>query len=97
MEGIFLYKIILTILFGMLLGLVSSIPVGAVQLEVIKKTINGHIKPAIAIACGSATSDFIYGILTLRLRPFYHEQAVPGCHIFPGHTRVVVSSVPRGA
>ena len=65
MEGIFFYKIILTILFGMVLGLVSSIPVGAVQLEVIKKTINGHIKPAIATACGSATSDFIYGILTL--------------------------------
>lgn len=65
MEGLLLCKILLTILFGMLLGLVSSIPVGAVQLEVIKKSINGHIKPAIATACGSATSDLIYGILTL--------------------------------
>lgn len=65
MEGTLFYKITATVLFGMFLGLVSSIPVGAVQLEVIKKSISGHIKPAIATACGSATSDFIYGILTL--------------------------------
>jgi threonine/homoserine/homoserine lactone efflux protein len=32
---------------------------------VIKKTINGHTKPAIVTALGSATSDFIYGMLTL--------------------------------
>ncbi len=31
----------------------------------IKKTINGHTKPAIVTALGSATSDFIYGMLTL--------------------------------
>ncbi len=40
-------------------------PVGAVQLEVAKKAINGHLTPAIAVAVGSATSDFIYGVLTL--------------------------------
>lgn len=40
-------------------------PVGAVQLEVAKKAINGHLMPAIAVAIGSASSDFIYGVLTL--------------------------------
>lgn len=65
MDTLYAGKIAITILFGLLLGLVSSIPVGAVQLEVIKKSINGHIKPAIATACGSATSDLIYGMLTL--------------------------------
>lgn len=59
------YKLLLTVLFGIMIGFLSSIPVGAVQLEVIKKTINGHLKPAIATACGSATSDLLYGILTL--------------------------------
>ena len=61
----FFYKLFLTASFGILLGFVSSIPVGAVQLEVIKKTINGHLKPAIATACGSATSDLLYGVLAL--------------------------------
>ncbi|HQO40194.1 MAG TPA: LysE family transporter [Spirochaetota bacterium] len=65
MDYFFILKLAATIIFGVLLGFVSSIPVGAVQLEVIKKTINGHKKPAIATACGSATSDFIYGMLAL--------------------------------
>jgi len=49
----------------MILGFLSSMPVGAVQLEVAKKAINGHLMPAILVAIGSATSDLIYGILTL--------------------------------
>lgn len=57
--------IIITVIFAAILGAISSIPVGAVQLEVIKKSINGHFKPAAATALGSATSDFIYGFLTL--------------------------------
>lgn len=65
MDFIFLFKIVGTIIFALILGMLSSIPVGAIQLEVIKKSIHGHVKPAIATAIGSATSDFIYGILTL--------------------------------
>lgn len=51
--------------FGLVLGFLSAIPVGAVQLEVAKKAMNGQIFHAIAVAIGSATSDFIYGMLTL--------------------------------
>lgn len=51
--------------FSLFIGFLSAIPVGAVQVEVAKKAINGHLMPAIAVALGSATSDFIYGILTL--------------------------------
>jgi len=65
MDYSYILKILATILFGLMLGFISSIPVGAVQLEVIKKTINGHTKPAIVTALGSATSDLIYGMLTL--------------------------------
>lgn len=56
---------IFTIIFGLFLGFLSAIPIGAVQLEVAKKAINGHLWPAIAIALGSATSDCLYGVLTL--------------------------------
>ncbi len=65
MDCVYISKIIVTVLFGLMLGFLSSIPVGAVQLEVIKKAINGHIKPAIVTALGSASSDLIYGLLTL--------------------------------
>lgn len=64
-DYILLLKFILLIAIGLIMGFLSSIPVGAVQVEVAKKAINGHLKPAIIIAIGSATSDFIYGFLTL--------------------------------
>jgi threonine/homoserine/homoserine lactone efflux protein len=47
------------------MGFLSAIPVGAVQLQVIKKAIRGLRKPAIMIALGSGTSDLVYGILML--------------------------------
>jgi threonine/homoserine/homoserine lactone efflux protein len=65
MDYIFFLKLCVTVIFGTVLGFLTSIPVGAVQLEVIKKTINGHKKPAIATAMGSATSDLLYGFLAL--------------------------------
>lgn len=65
MEYVYILKLIATVLFGSVLGFMTSIPVGAVQLEVIKKTINGHKKPAIATAMGSALSDLLYGMLAL--------------------------------
>jgi len=51
--------------FGIILGFFSAIPIGAVQLQVIKKAMQGFRKPAIMIALGSGTSDMVYGILTL--------------------------------
>ncbi len=65
MDYLYILKLLVTVLFGTVLGFLSSIPVGAVQLEVIKKTINGHKKPAIATAMGSACSDSLYGMLAL--------------------------------
>jgi len=65
MEYPYLLQITATIIFGVILGFLSSMPVGAVQLEVLKKAIGGHKKPAIATALGSVTSDLIYGLLAL--------------------------------
>ncbi len=58
-------KYLVLIAFSLFLGFLSAIPVGAVQLEVAKKAINGYLTHALAVAFGSATSDFIYGVLTL--------------------------------
>jgi threonine/homoserine/homoserine lactone efflux protein len=65
MDYITILKSLLLVFIGLIMGFISSIPVGAVQLEVAKKAIHGHLWPAIAIAIGSATSDLIYGVLTL--------------------------------
>jgi threonine/homoserine/homoserine lactone efflux protein len=65
MDYTIILKSLLLVVIGLIMGFISSIPVGAVQLEVAKKAINGHLMPAIAIAIGSAASDLIYGVLTL--------------------------------
>ena len=65
MDYIYILKLIGTAFGGILLGAISTIPIGAVQLQVIKKALSGHVRAAVLTACGSATSDFIYGILTL--------------------------------
>jgi threonine/homoserine/homoserine lactone efflux protein len=58
-------KYLVLIAFSLFLGFLSAIPVGAVQLEVARKALNGYLSHAMAVAFGSATSDFIYGVLTL--------------------------------
>jgi len=65
MEDIYFFKLAATIVFGVVLGFLSSIPVGGVQLEVIKRALNGNKKTAIATGLGSASSDLIYGLLVL--------------------------------
>lgn len=68
-------KILILVLFGLWLGFLSAIPIGAVQLEVAKKALNGHLRPAILTALGSATSDLIYGILALfSIGHFLHNE-----------------------
>jgi threonine/homoserine/homoserine lactone efflux protein len=83
MESLFFLNYFLLIIIALIMGFLSSIPVGAVQLEVAKKAINGHLVPAIAIAIGSATSDLIYGVLTLYgLGEFlFHKQFKIGVYI----------------
>ena len=58
-------KIIATMFLGVTIGILSMIPVGGVQLQIIKKSINGHLRAAIMTAIGSVTSDCVYGILAL--------------------------------
>ncbi len=53
------------IVFGLVLGFLSAIPVGAVQIEVVKRAVSGRMREAFLMALGSGTSDFLYGAVTL--------------------------------
>ena len=58
-------RVIATVFLGITVGMLSMIPVGGVQLQVIKKSLIGHLRAAIMTALGSVTSDGVYGILVL--------------------------------
>lgn len=65
MVGYYLVRYSAVVVFGIALGFLSAIPAGAVQIQVVKVSIRGRWRTAVAIALGSGTSDAVYGLLTL--------------------------------
>lgn len=71
--------------YGLVLGFLSAIPIGAVQLQVVKLSLAGRKRAAIATALGSGTSDLFYGVLTLfGLAPVLHEERFQACFYLLG-------------
>jgi threonine/homoserine/homoserine lactone efflux protein len=52
-------------LFALGLGIVAAIPLGGCQVETAKRAVGGHLHAAWMVACGSATSDLVYGAIAL--------------------------------
>ncbi len=75
----------LTALCGVFTGFISAIPVGAVQVEVIRKSLRGHYRAALLTALGSASSDLLYGVLVLfGLSPLLLSPRFQVCFYFLG-------------
>jgi threonine/homoserine/homoserine lactone efflux protein len=47
------------------MGFVTSIPIGATQIEIAKRALHKHIRAALAIVAGAAISDLFYGVIAL--------------------------------
>lgn len=63
-------------LFAFALGFVAAVPIGPCQIEVAKRAIKGHLRAALMVACGSASSDIVYGGVALYgIAPFLE---IPG-------------------
>jgi threonine/homoserine/homoserine lactone efflux protein len=61
----------LLFLFAVGLGLLAAVPVGACQIEVVKRAMAGHVRPSLMVAAGAALSDSIYGVVALfGIAPF---------------------------
>ena len=75
MESSLLAGYAVLLCYGTVLGFLFAIPIGAVQLQVVKLSLAGRPRAAIATAFGSGTSDLCYGALTLfGLAPFLMEE-----------------------
>lgn len=48
-----------------IMGFFSAIPVGPAQIEIAKRSLNNHLRPAVMVIFGSMSSDFLYGIIAL--------------------------------
>lgn len=59
------------------LGFLAAIPVGASQIEVVKRAIHGHLWAAFMVVLGSVSSDIMYGTIALYgIAPFFEVPVV---------------------
>jgi threonine/homoserine/homoserine lactone efflux protein len=62
------------------MGYIAAIPIGATQIEIAKRMINGYTFSAVMIVAGAVTSDFTYGILAMfGIAPFLQSAQVVAC------------------
>jgi threonine/homoserine/homoserine lactone efflux protein len=53
----------LFIISAFLLGFIAAVPVGPVQIEVMRRSLNGHLKSSLMVILGAFLSDFVYGAI----------------------------------
>lgn len=64
-------------LLAFTLGFVTAIPLGGSQIEVARRALGGHLRAAVIVAMGSASSDVVYGSVALfGIAPFLSRPGV---------------------
>ncbi len=67
----------LFLLLTFIMGFLSAIPIGAVQVEVATRALHGHLKAALSVSIGSLTADLIYGVIAIfGLLPLLQKKAI---------------------
>lgn len=68
---------ILFLLTAFVMGFIAAIPIGATQLEIARRSINGYPTSAIMIVAGSVISDTLYGVIAFfSIAPFLRSNTV---------------------
>ncbi len=72
-------QLLLLIPFAFVMGFLAAIPVGAVQLEIARRTLHGLHASAMMVIAGSVTSDVMYGVIALfGIAPFLRDRLTLG-------------------
>ncbi len=59
------------------MGFIAAIPIGATQIEIAKRSLNGHRRAAFMVVAGSVCSDVMYGFIALfGIAPFLKSKIV---------------------
>lgn len=70
-------KVILFFLLIYIMGFLTAIPVGATQIEIAKRSLNGHLRSAFMVVLGSVSSDVMYGTIAFfGIAPFLRHKTV---------------------
>ena len=70
-------NIILLVLSAYLMGFAAAVPIGATQLEIARRSLNGYLKSSLMIVAGSVLSDTLYGVIAFFcIAPFLSDKIV---------------------
>jgi threonine/homoserine/homoserine lactone efflux protein len=70
-------KIFLVFPLAYVMGFFEAIPIGATQIEIAKRSLNGQFGPALMVVCGSVCSDVLYGIVAFfGIAPFLKHEII---------------------
>jgi threonine/homoserine/homoserine lactone efflux protein len=68
---------IIFLISAYLLGCLAAIPTGPVQIEVVRRSINGHLKTSFMVVFGAFITDIFYGsIAFFGIAPFLEKEKV---------------------
>jgi len=60
-----------------MMGFLAAVPAGPVQIEVIRRSINGHMRSSFMVIAGALIADIIYGVIALfGIAPFLNDEKV---------------------
>ena len=77
-----------------MLGFAAAVPVGPVQIEVIKRSSSGHLKSSVMVILGAMVSDAVYGAIAFfGIAPFLRERMVMAVFWLCGGTILIFLGV----
>jgi threonine/homoserine/homoserine lactone efflux protein len=82
---------ILLIIAAYLMGFISAIPAGPVQIEVVRRAINGHLKASLMVVLGAFCADVFYGVIAFfGIAPFLEEKKVMAVFWLAGGVALII-------
>jgi threonine/homoserine/homoserine lactone efflux protein len=91
MPGETAMNFMLFITAAYLMGFLSAIPAGPVQIEVIRRALNGHLKASFMVVLGAFCSDVFYGLIAFfGIAPFLEQKKVMAVFWLAGGVVLIV-------
>ncbi|RJQ56849.1 MAG: hypothetical protein C4526_00705 [Nitrospiraceae bacterium] len=70
-------KFLLFIIAAYVTGVLAAVPAGPVQIEVVRRTINGHLRSSLMVVLGAMIADIAYGAVAFfGIAPFLEDEKV---------------------
>jgi threonine/homoserine/homoserine lactone efflux protein len=74
-----------------LMGFISAIPAGPVQIEVVRRAINGNLKASLMVVLGASCADVFYGMIAFfGIVPFLEEKEVMAVFWLAGGIALII-------